>query len=175
MCNCSNCPPIVSTKGDKGDPGAKGNTGDPGPSGPSGALPIVIDVTGTTQALTPDQTGALVILDRAAGSIVALPTAPPVGTNYDFTVGTSVTSNTYQVVANGSDKLTGFMFTGKSAADNSLFTPDASLLDTTISMNGSTTGGLIGTKFNLIYTAANKWTVSGFNYGSGSLASSFTH
>ena len=159
--DCNTCSSsIVIPEGEKGDPG----------SSSAG----VIDVTSASYTLDASQTGSTVLLDRAAGSDITLPTTPVVGTYYDFVVTTSVTSNDYSVnLGSAGENFNGFLYGDKAATASELFTPSA-LGTSMISMNGTTTGGLVGTEFTVMYTSANYWTVTGNFYGSGSLATPFS-
>lgn len=176
MCDCKCKGTIVSSTGPKGDQGVagpQGEKGDKGDTGSQGTDPIINDGN-STLALSSDQTGSTVVLNRAAGSVVTLPSDATIGVNYDFVVGTSVTSNVYSIGTNdGLSVLTGSVFVKKSAANDTIFSPSSS--DDTINMNGTTTGGLIGTAFNIKLISANNWFVSGYTTGSGTIATPFTH
>ena len=101
---------------------------------------------------------------------MTLPTDPTVGTYYDFIVGTAVTSNDYSVnLGSAGENFNGFLYGNKAATAPELFTPSA-LGTSSISMNGTTTGGLVGTAFTVMYTDTNVWTITGSFYGSGTLA-----
>ena len=155
--NCSTCgSAIVIPVGEKGDSGS--------------SIAGVITVATASYTLDPAQTGSLVVLDRAAGSDVTLPTDPATGTYYTFTVATDVTSNDYSVnLGSAGENFEGYLFGMKAATAPELFTPSA-LGTSILSMNGSTTGGLVGTQFSVVYTETNVWTLSGNFYGTGALA-----
>lgn len=137
----------------------------------------VLNCTSSTQTLTAAQTGSLVVLDRAAGVTVTLPAASTanIGVTYTVIVKTSVTSNAY--IFNGattSDLFIGAVVATDDVAAESaaVFKPDVSD-DDSMSMNGTTTGGKVGTTFTLTCIAANRWYVEGVLAGSGVLATSF--
>lgn len=178
-CGCGSTTSINSTVGPRGKTGDKGDTGATGADGTNGtngtSTSGTIFTSGTGTVLTSGQTGSTVYLNTAAGDEIALPTAPADGTFFHFDVQTSVTSNNYVISAGGSDTFTGYLFGSKVASDDSLFKASAALTDHTITMNGSTTGGLIGTSFTLTYQdAPNLWFVSGKTYGSAVLATPFS-
>lgn len=146
--------------------GLKGKKGDPGRSLAGVSVP-----TTATYALSVADSGTMINLSRPTGLSITLPTAPTDGTYYEFTVVKDVTSNTYDILS-GTITLEGSLFAMK-AADYPAFSKPVST-DNKITMNGSTTGGLVGTNFRLVYSATDrKWIVSGNTYGSGVLATSF--
>lgn len=150
-------------------------TGEKGDQGLPGASSAVVVAT-ATYAPTVDISGSSVTLNRAAGIVVTLPEDPAVGTFYDFNVMTSVTSNAYTLNTSGDDVFLGSVYGNKASTAPELFSANAALSDTVMSMNGTTTGGLIGTSFRVQYIDAtnNIWFVTGLTYGSGSLATPFS-
>lgn len=122
----------------------------------------IINANASTLVLTAAQTGSTILLNRAAGCDVTLPSGE-VGLVYKFKVITSVTSNDYSITAAAATEL----FTGGISAVSTAtldktkqFSPDGTD-DDAISMNGGTTGGRIGTTLVFTYVAANKWYVEG--------------
>ncbi len=162
--DCSDCEnSIVIPAGEKGDNGTAVST-----------VLIVTAPTATVTTTTTTSTGTVdvghttVLLDRAAGSTVTLPNEPEVGTIVEFEVVTSVTTNDYivQVSSAGTDSFDGAIFGMKASTSPELFILSA---DSTMTMNGTTSGGLIGTSFKLVYSEVGTWRVSGNFYGSGVL------
>lgn len=145
-------------------------------SGQAGAASTVVrHTTGATRTLTAAQSGALVYLDKADGVVITLP-ASAVGLTYRFVVVTAVTSNAYKLstATQGTEFFDGTYNSLQDAAvASAVFTGDGSTHDN-FSMNGTTTGGLVGTDFTVTCTAANKWTVSGFVRASGAEATAFS-
>ncbi len=117
-----------------------------------------------------NQSGSLIVLDSAGGVEVTLPTASR-GIHYDFAVKTAVTaSDKYEIVTQTDDKIRGTLVGSiTNEASNSFVADDADKID----MNGSTTGGLLGTFFTLICDNDGVWNVTGFNNSSGSQATPF--
>ena len=133
--------------------------------------PVITTVTANT---TLPSTGYdnTVILSSATGATILLPT-PVVGVKYNIVVNTSVTSNSYYIYTNsGTVKLIGSLSLVKSTAGHTIF---ASSNNDVIQMNGTTTGGLIGTTFSLTCISATQWLVEGTVVGSGTLATPFTN
>lgn len=148
----------------------------PGQTGTlSNSSTVIRHTTGATRTLTSAQSGAMVYLDKADGVIITLPAAT-VGLAYTFTVVTSVTSNNYKIstATQGTEFFDGTINSLQDAAvASAVFSGDGSTTDNFI-MNGTTTGGLIGTSVTFRCTAANKWTASGFVRASGTEATPFT-
>lgn len=129
---------------------------------------------GGTLNLKPSQSGSTILLNTASGSVVTLP-APVVGLKFTFIVSASVTSNNHKVIT---DAGTTFMFGAVATMEASGSTNLAALGNGTshisILMNGTTTGGLLGSRFTLECISATLWEVSGINAGSGTLATLFS-
>lgn len=122
--------------------------------------------------LTPSDADTVVNLSAAAGLTVTLPAATGSGRVYTLYVITTVTSNDYIVqVANADDVMSGAIGVTTDAAG--VVIPTAATSDT-ITMNGSTTGGLIGSMVVLRDAAANRWAVTGALVSTGTEATPFS-
>ena len=134
----------------------------------------VISGLGATATLSVDDSFATVILNRAAGTVVTLPLAVP-GLTYDFVVTTSVTSNAFKVITGAA---TEFLIGGYTNVDTdtsnavAVFTGNGST-HVSVNMNGTTTGGLIGTVLRFTCLSNTRWMVEGMNMGSGTVATAF--
>lgn len=131
----------------------------------------------TASALTLDydlHNEAPIVINRAAGCTVTLPAATGSGAKFRVVVGTAVTSNSIVIqVANAADTMAGHLATGlATGAAGADFGEALTGTDDTITMNGTTTGGLAGSYVELTDVAANLWLVNGRLVGSGTLASS---
>lgn len=116
--------------------------------------------------------GCIVNLNAAAGLTVTLPASTGKGDVYELFVVTTVTSNSYIVqVANATDILQGVIHLTTDIAGTSL--PTASTSDT-ITMNGSTTGGIKGTWIRLKDASAGIWLLDGALVCSGTEATPFS-
>lgn len=129
-----------------------------------------VDITSATATLGRNQSGSVIRFDRAAGVVITLPTARE-GLWYDFLVKTSVTSNTYQVVAAGSTKVSGTLVASIDDTASKSFVGNGSS-HTKVSMNGSTSGGLVGTYFRA-FCNGTTWTINGENISSGTIVTPF--
>lgn len=137
---------------------------------------VIRHTTGATLTLTAAQSGGYVYLDKADGVTITLP-ATAIGLMYRFIVVTDVTSVGYKIST--SVQNTEFFDGTYNSLDidgtgvvGVVFAANGSTHDN-MTMNGTTTGGLAGTELCMTCTAANKWTVSGFNRASGTVATAF--
>lgn len=137
--------------------------------------PNVISGQGATRTLNANESGSTVLFDRAAGIVFTLPTAPVAGTYFDFVVATSVTSNAAKVITGaGTELLVGGYVNCDTDTSNAvaIFTPNGSS-HVAVSMDGTTTGGLVGTKLRFTCLSSTKWMVEGIVMGSDSVATAF--
>lgn len=131
----------------------------------------------TPIALTAAQSGRVIIVDDAAGLDFTLPalSAAEIGVHYKFVVTVSVTSNALRVVAASGDILFGgVVLVDFDTADANLWCPADGSNDLTMSMNGTTTGGKLGSWVEFIATSATQWWVNGIAVGDGTLATPFS-
>jgi len=107
-----------------------------------------------TATLTEEQSTSVILLDRAAGITVTLPSAK-VGLKYTFIVSTNLSSATYKIItASSTQDFIGTVLVGVEATTPGanpgpkLFSGDGST-HVAINMNGGTTGGIKGTKITV--------------------------
>lgn len=131
--------------------------------------------TAATYTLTSEgNSGTAIYLNRAAGVTCTLPASVGDGTTFEFVVGLAVTSNSDIVkVANSTDVMTGVAIIA-SGADNTSSAWETAASSDTITMNGTTTGGLKGDRIILKDVAAGFWSVSYVGAGTGTLATPFS-
>ena len=142
-----------------------------------GAITATTPVNATASTLTVTQAthgGRATTLNRAAGIAVTLPAASGSGTVFEFVIGTSITSNTTTIkVANASDTMTGSAYV---ISDNSAavlgYKTGAS--DDTVTLNGTTLGGLKGDTVRLVDVATNLYSVQVFSQATGTEATPFS-
>lgn len=138
---------------------------------PLRGLADIVDVTATT-TLDPNRSGAVVLLDVAAGATVTLP-KPQTGLNYTFVVKTTVTSGSYKVITDaGTTLVLGQLNVPVAAGTSSAFYGDGTT-HVSINLNGTTTGGLKGGQFELVCIDGTHWVVNGSIEGSGTVATPF--
>jgi hypothetical protein len=134
----------------------------------------VISGSGATRTLTAEQSGALVLMDRAAGIVFTLP-APAVGMEFEFLATVAVTSNAYKVIT---DAATTFMVGGVIMGDVTVaqsgdyFEADGTSI-VALSEDGATKGGLLGDHFVLTCISSTVWAIRGVLHGAGTLATPF--
>jgi len=117
------------------------------------------------------------MLNRAAGITVTLPAALGTGAKYRFVVGTKLTSNNYKIqVASATDYMRGkaWLLAATNAAFPTANTDTSTTESDTITLNGGTTGGLLGDVVELTDMGAGQWQVEASLSGSGTAATPFS-
>ena len=133
-------------------------------------------IAASTAAPTTAQSGTIFTLARAAGSTITLPTASTanVGLTYTFVVTTAVTSSAYKIYTGSSS----IFYVGTDVVglgtenDVAIFQGDGAT-NTYFNMNGTTTGGLVGSTIEVVCLSATVWQLNAVNFASGSIATSF--
>lgn len=148
-------------------------------NGPDGSIATglhrqVIQSVGATRTLLPEESGALCLFDRAAGNVYTLP-APVEGMQFEFSTTVLVTSNAAKVITNSASvfivgSLMGGSLTVADSGDT--FQADGTTI-VAVSMNGSTTGGLVGGSMKLTAISSTQWLVEGDFVASGTVATPF--
>lgn len=117
-----------------------------------------IAVTASRTLGTSEQ-GTSVAVDAAAGLTLTLPAASGTGYEYDVWVKTTVTSNNLVIqVANSTDVMSGVCLTAQDGGDTIVAFETAASSDT-ITMNGTTKGGIKGDRIVLKDVASGNWAV----------------
>lgn len=120
------------------------------------------------------QSDSVISLDRAAGITLTLPAATGDGTKFEITVGTAASGGSYVIqVANSSDTMAGVCITAQDGGDT-VNAFEALAASDTITMNGTTTGGLKGDKWVIVSTKATLWNVQGVMAATGTEATPFS-
>jgi hypothetical protein len=137
----------------------------------SGSKKNVINLTATT-SLTASQSASFITLAPAAATVITLP-AHAVGLDFTFLVTTAATgSNTLKIITNaGTELLQGVITSATTTA--SVFESVIGTSNISVAMNGSTTGGLVGTQLQFTCLSATLWQVFGTNFTSGTTATPF--
>ena len=119
--------------------------------------------------LTPDQSGALVVFQSVTGNLVTLP-SPVAGMQFEFIVEIAATSNEHKILTKviASEFLLGSIISASETVAEGMdcFTANGST-HVSISMNGTTTGGEVGSRFVLTGLSTTQWHIKGVNQGSG--------
>jgi hypothetical protein len=135
----------------------------------------LVSATDATLAVTvAAHDSKIIVLNRAAGVTATLPAATGSGAVFRFSVGTAVTSNSYKVqVADNTDVMSGSLYmTDQAAGTGTEFSTVAA--SDTVTMNGSTTGGLAGGLMTLVDVATNLYAIQGNLIATGAEATPFS-
>lgn len=128
----------------------------------------VINVTTAARTLSRNENGSIVVLDRSGGSTVTLPSAGR-GLNFQFVV---KTSGAY-IIDGGTDEFRGVLLSAQNNTASKSFTGDNST-DVKISTNGTTTGGRVGSNFEIVCDTDGVWTAQGAVVSSTTAATPFS-
>ena len=138
----------------------------------------VISGSGATVTLTKEQSGSIVLFDKAYGIVFTLPT-PVVGLTYDFIVTTTITSNAAKIITDGAATFMGGTILAGLEATTPAANPGPKLFSgngtshTYLSSNGSTTGGIIGSRYTITCVDSTRWEISGISLCTGTIATPF--
>lgn len=138
-------------------------------------MPIISEAT-ATRTLREEESGSTCLFDRAAGIVYTLPAACAVGTYFDFVTAVTITGGAAKIITGAAAEL---MVGGILNVDSDTSDTPAiwkSLVGTSniaVSMNGSTTGGIIGDCIRAVKVTTTKWSVTGFTLGTGTVATPF--
>ena len=124
-----------------------------------------VSLTGAYVVKTSDS-GKRFNLNAAAGQAITLPASTGSGRKYTFYVGTTITSNTSTIkVANATDVMAGRAVMGSSGGTSNIFGTAAT--SDTITMNGTTQAGRVGTCITIEDFALNVYRVAVDGVASG--------
>jgi hypothetical protein len=131
----------------------------------------VISGLGATYTLKEVESGSTILFDRAAGIVITLPLAVP-GLTYDFKVTTTITSNAAKVITGAATELLIGTISSNVTTTTTTYQGNGST-HRALSMNGTTTGAILGTSFRITCLSATRWIVEGTNQCSGTVATPF--
>jgi hypothetical protein len=134
----------------------------------------VIQSVGATRTLKANESGAMCLMDRAAGVVYTLP--PPIeGMQFEFIATVAVTSNAYKIITSAATEfLLGSVIMGDAtiATSGDVFEADGSTIRA-VSADGATKGGLIGCRYIVTAISTTQWAIHGVMRGTGTLATPF--
>ena len=132
----------------------------------------IVTVADATVAITDDaHVGQRVVFNRAAGVTATLPAATGSGNRYEFIGAIDATGN--QIIqVTGDDTMAGVAYLGNDSAAASCFYTAAT--SDTITLDGSTKGGLKGWRVICDDIAADTWAVMVMSEASGTEATPFS-
>lgn len=131
----------------------------------------VYEVTGATLTITPALAGKTIVSNLAATQTFTLPAASGSGREYTVFVKTTKTGDLVIQAASASDVINGAVAVTTDAAGVTI--PTAATSDT-ITMNGTTTGGVQGSRVTLQDVASGVWSVTGALVSTGTEATPFS-
>lgn len=132
------------------------------------------DLSTATYTVEADDHGNTLLLNRAAGVTATLPAATGTGNKFRFFVQTTVTSNSYKIqVANATDVMAGNALLAQDAGDTAVMFEAEATADT-ITLNGTTTGGLKGAFVEVEDVAAGLFAVHVVSAATGTEATPFS-
>lgn len=134
-----------------------------------------INITAATLSLVASAHGdATITANRAAGTTFTLPASDGKGSYFRIIVGTTITSNSLIVkVANSTDVMTGVAINAADGGDTAVAFETAATSDT-ITLNGSTTGGIKGDIIECEDVSAGLWSVKVVGSATGTEATPFS-
>ena len=130
--------------------------------------------------LTRSDADAPITVNAAAGLTLTLPAATGLGDVFTIMLGTTVTSNSVIIkVASATDWMAGQIFVSSdNAADAAISFETATgavgSRSDTITLNGTTTGGLAGDRFTLIDIGTGQWEITGWMTATGTEVTPFS-
>jgi len=132
-----------------------------------------------TAAITADRdihaNGPVLLFAVAAGATVTLPASTGSGDRYRFHVHTTITSNSAKIqVANSTDVMQGVVVSATDGASNLVVAYETASTSDTITLNGTTTGGVKGDYIELEDVATGFWRVLGHTSSTGTVATPFS-
>lgn len=131
------------------------------------------NLTAATLTLGTAQVGRPVTVNKADGTTITLPAATGSGKVYEILVGTTITSNNLIIQVVGNDTMTGKATFAADGGDTVVSFETAADSDT-ITMNGTTKGGIKGDRIRLVDMAADLWHVVVDGSATGSEATPFS-
>lgn len=142
----------------------------------------ITSATAATLAVTQAaHDGRTIVLNRAGGVTVTLPTATGSGARFRFTIGTALSAASHVIqVADGTDYMRGGLVSKDDGSASTVIawaTSNSGTLATesdTITLDGSTKGGLLGDLIEIEDIGTDLWRVSGFTKSSGTEATPFS-
>ena len=127
-------------------------------------------------SLTAEDSGKLLNLNVASGCTITLPAATGTGIEYHFVVLTTVTSNNYVIqVASADDTIDGLVLNCDDDSSDAVAIWKTAAASDTITLDGSTKGGIIGDTFKLTDIGTGQWLIhAAATSGTGTVATPFS-
>lgn len=139
------------------------------PFAPNPMVPV--SITASTTLNRNDHMGPMLTLNASGGCTVTLPEATGSGDVYHIAVGTALTTSNYVIAANGTDVLAGVV---SIATDVAGVTCPTTATSDKMTLNGGTTGGVVGSYVILTDFKDATWQVRGELISTGTEATPFS-
>lgn len=130
-----------------------------------------VTLTAATTLARNIHAGAVVSVNNTTGFAITLPAATGSGDVYTLFYQATIASGSGTVVASGSDKIVGGVGLSTDIAGTAMI---SGATITTITFNGSTTGGVVGTWLRFTDAVSGKWMLEGFVCCTGVEATPFS-
>jgi hypothetical protein len=137
----------------------------------------IISELGATRTLSEDESGSVVLFDKADGIVVTLPVDAPVGTTFDFVCSVTLTSNAYKFITGaGTELLVGQILGCDTDSSNTVAVWPALVGSSyiAVAMNKTTTGGIKGDSFSVTKLDSTTWLCNGHTNNNGTVATPFS-
>lgn len=129
-----------------------------------------IVATSSATTLTAKQSGALVLMDAAVGYTITLPT-PVAGMQFEFLQTVTQTSGTQKIATSAATVfILGEVLTFTTATASPAGFAFDGATHIAYTSNGTTTGGIIGTRLKFEALSSTVWALTGVVVGSGTIA-----
>lgn len=134
-----------------------------------------VNTTATSLTITKaSHAGRTVTISSAAPIAITLPQATGTGSKYRFVVLVAATGTSHTIkVANATDVMTGYAYAVTTSSDNAEAFKTSATSDT-ISMNGTTTGGVVGDLYEIEDVATGIFSVMCYTAPTGTEATPFS-
>jgi hypothetical protein len=139
----------------------------------AGAAPAIVNTTATLLSLTQAAHANRVVTNNSAAITITLPAATGTGDTYTIYQQTAATATSSVYAANGTDVLQGVAWVSTTSTDNAEAFATSATSDK-VSVNGTTTGGVVGDKWVFVDVASGKWNVQGYISQTGNTATPFS-
>ena len=134
----------------------------------------LVSITANATLTAASHAGRTMVLSVASGATLTLPAASGTGNIYKFFVATTITSNNYIIqVANGNDTMAGVAIVANDS-DNSASIFETAAASDTITLDGTTTGGILGGTIEIQDVATNVFSVVARGAATGTEATPFS-
>lgn len=134
----------------------------------------VVALTGNTTLTELEHDGKIIVVNKADGAALTLPAAAGTGTVLRILIGTAITSSATTIKVVGNDVMFGYAIVANDDSATAITEYKTAADTDTITMDGSTKGGLVGDYIELVDFAADKWFVSMRIKATGSEATPFS-